>query len=44
MKAMWKGWPSIRDLQTLIDPENPEYGPKANQLLVTDASNEGRTP
>ncbi|MBF5005835.1 tetrathionate reductase subunit A [Diaphorobacter caeni] len=34
----------IRDLDTLIDPENPEYGPKANQLLVTDASNEGRTP
>lgn len=39
-----EGLASIRDLQTLIDPENPEYGPKANQLLVTDASNEGRTP
>jgi len=38
------GLAAIRDVQTLIDPENPEYGPKANQLLVTDASNEGRTP
>lgn len=38
------GLRAIRDVQTLIDPENPEYGPKANQLLVTDASNEGRTP
>ncbi len=38
------GLRAIRDVQTLIDPENPEYGSKANQLLVTDASNEGRTP
>ena len=38
------GLRAIRDLSTLIDVENPEYGPKANQLLVTDASNEGRTP
>ena len=26
------GLAAIRDVQTLIDPENPEYGPKANQL------------
>ena len=38
------GLAAIRDVDTLIDPDNPEYGPKANQLLVTDASNEGRTP
>lgn len=39
-----EGLRAIRDLETLIDPNNPEYGTKANQLLVTDASNEGRTP
>ncbi|WP_237173598.1 tetrathionate reductase subunit A [Paracandidimonas lactea] len=38
------GLRAIRDVSTLIDPENPEYGPKSNQLLVTDAANEGRTP
>src|SRR5699024_4059957 len=34
----------IRDTETLIDPDNPEYGPKSNQLLFTDSANEGRTP
>ena len=38
------GLAAIRDVKTLIDEANPEYGPKANQLLITDASNEGRTP
>src|SRR5690606_32306606 len=38
------GLRAIRDLETLIDPNNPEYGTKTHQLLVTDASNEGRTP
>ncbi|MEG1735023.1 MAG: molybdopterin-dependent oxidoreductase, partial [Comamonas sp.] len=38
------GLAAIRDLETLIDPNNPEYGPKANQLLFTEAANEGRTP
>ncbi len=38
------GLRAIFDNKTLIDPENPEYGPISNQLLVTDASNEGRTP
>ena len=39
-----EGLAAIRDVKTPIDPENLEYGPRANQLLVTDASNEGRTP
>lgn len=36
------GLKAIRDLETPIDPKYPEYGVKANQLLVTDAGNEGR--
>lgn len=38
------GFRAVYDHDTLIDPENPEYGPLANQLLVTEAGNEGRTP
>lgn len=38
------GFRAIYDHDTLIDPDNPEYGPLANQLLVTEAGNEGRTP
>ena len=38
------GLKDIRDLETLIDPKNPEYGVKANQLLVSNAGNEGREP
>lgn len=38
------GLRAIYDHETLIDEDNPEYGPLANQLVVTDASNEGRTP
>lgn len=38
------GLRAIRDVDTLIDPDNPEYGPRSNQLLVTDSANEGRTP
>ncbi|MBW3695407.1 tetrathionate reductase subunit TtrA [Vibrio sp. T187] len=37
-----EGLREIRDIHTPLDPENPEYGPKANQLLVTNAGNEGR--
>lgn len=37
-----EGLRAIRDLTTPLDADNPEYGPKANQLLVTNASNEGR--
>ncbi|MFQ6371612.1 tetrathionate reductase subunit A [Shewanella sp. YIC-542] len=36
------GLRAIRDISTPLDGNNPEYGPKANQLLVTDASDEGR--
>lgn len=36
------GLRAIRDLDTPVDADNPEYGPKANQLLVTNAGNEGR--
>ncbi|MDT3318767.1 tetrathionate reductase subunit A [Shewanella sp. SP1S2-4] len=32
----------IRDIATPLDANNPEYGPKANQLLVSNASDEGR--
>lgn len=39
-----EGLRAIRDTETLIDADNPEYGPRSNQLLFTDASNEGRTP
>ena len=38
------GLGTIFDRETLIDPENPEFGPLSNQLIVTDAGNEGRTP
>ncbi|MGO1253686.1 MAG: tetrathionate reductase subunit TtrA, partial [Alcaligenes aquatilis] len=38
------GLRAIWDHETLIDPQNPEFGPLANQLLFTDAANEGRTP
>ncbi|MFL7053700.1 tetrathionate reductase subunit A, partial [Vibrio cyclitrophicus] len=37
-----EGLRSIRDIETPLDPNNPEYGTKANQLLVTNAGNEGR--
>lgn len=37
-----EGLKDIRDLKTRLDPDNPEYGPKANQLLVSDASDDGR--
>ncbi|WP_027994555.1 tetrathionate reductase subunit A [Simplicispira psychrophila] len=36
------GLRAVRDTKTLLDPANPEYGPKSNQLLVTDSANEGR--
>jgi tetrathionate reductase subunit A len=37
-----EGLQAIRDLDTPLDINNPEYGSKANQLLVTNAGNEGR--
>lgn len=36
------GLEAIRDVKTPLDKNNPEYGPLANQLLVTNATNEGR--
>lgn len=36
------GLRAVRDLDTPVDAGNPEYGPKANQLLFTTGSNEGR--
>lgn len=38
-----EGFRSVRDLETLIDPENPEYGPKANQLAFFGGRGDGRT-
>ncbi|MBR9857885.1 MAG: tetrathionate reductase subunit TtrA [Gammaproteobacteria bacterium] len=36
------GLRAIRDLDTPVDADNPEFGPRANQLLVTNAGDEGR--
>ena len=36
------GLKAIRDLDTLVDSENPDFGPKVNQLMVTDAGPDGR--
>ncbi len=37
-----EGLRSLRDLTTPLDAAHPEFGPRANQLLVTNASDEGR--
>ncbi|MEX0631677.1 hypothetical protein M8494_04760 [Serratia ureilytica] len=36
------GLRAIRDLETPIDARQPGLGPKANQLLVTNAGDDGR--
>ena len=36
------GLKAIRDLDSAVDPQNPEFGPKANQLMVTDSGPDGR--
>ena len=36
------GLRAIRDLETPIDPDNPEFGPKANQLVVMPVYKNGR--
>lgn len=36
------GLRAIHDLKTPLDPANPEYGPKANQLAVFNAVGDGR--
>ena len=38
-----EGLRSIRDIKTPVNPEHPEYGPKANQLLVMEATDYGRS-
>lgn len=37
------GLAAINDYETPLDPENPEYGPKTNQLLVMEATDYGRS-
>ncbi|WP_261817748.1 tetrathionate reductase subunit A [Vibrio gallicus] len=37
-----EGLRDIRDINTPLDPQNPEFGPKSNQLLMTNAGSEGR--
>ena len=37
-----EGLRAIWDTRTPLDADNPEFGPRSNQLLVTDASSEGR--
>lgn len=36
------GLRAIRDLETPIDPANPEFGPKANQLVIMPVFKNGR--
>ncbi len=38
-----EGLRAIRDLKTPLDPDNPEYGPKANRLAVIEAGGAGRS-
>ncbi|MBK5928218.1 molybdopterin dinucleotide binding domain-containing protein [Rhodobaculum claviforme] len=37
------GLAAIADPDTPIDPDNPEYGPRANQLMVMEATDYGRS-
>lgn len=37
------GLRTIHNHDELIDPDNPEYGPKANQLLMMEATDYGRS-
>lgn len=39
-----EGLKAIRNLKDPIDPQQPDLGPKSNQLLVTFAGPEGRQP
>ncbi|MCQ4320476.1 molybdopterin dinucleotide binding domain-containing protein [Stutzerimonas stutzeri] len=38
-----EGLKDLYDHDTPLDPENPEFGPKANQLLVMEATDYGRS-
>ena len=37
------GFQAVRDLETDLDPEAPEFGSKANQLIFIGGRNDGRT-
>ena len=37
------GLRALNDYETPIDPENPEFGPRTNQLLVMEATDYGRS-
>lgn len=37
-----EGLRAIRDVKTPLDPENPEFGPKANQLVLLPSFKNGR--
>lgn len=39
-----EGLRTIRDIQTPLDPNQPELGPKANQLAIVGGFKEGRLP
>ncbi len=39
-----EGLRDIRNLDTSIDPDNPEFGPGANQLVAIGGRHDGRTP
>lgn len=38
-----EGLRDLNDYDTPLDPENPEYGPKTNQLMVIEATDYGRS-
>ncbi len=38
-----EGLRALNDPDTPLDPDNPEYGPKTNQLLVMEATDYGRS-
>ena len=39
-----QGLRALRDLQTPIDPQQPEFGPRVNQVGLMSSTNEGREP
>lgn len=42
-KQTIEGFKKVRDVKTLIDPEQPEFGTKSNQLVFIGGRNDGRT-
>ena len=39
-----RGLRALRDLQTPIDPQQPEFGARVNQVGLMSSTNEGREP